>query len=224
MTCKVRRAIAGALLAAVTVSSASAHPHIFIDTDFAFVFDETGALTAIRIDWTYDEFYSLLLVEDEHLDADGDGIPEQDLLDAFAGQDVDWEAGFPGDFTVEWRGEVLALSGPRDHAVRYASGRVTTTHIRPLETPVRPDGDTIVARSYDPTYFVAYDVPQDPVVTGREDCRIARDSADREKAVKEYGDRLAAIDMSGDPFEEVEVPDIGILFADSFSLTCAAGF
>ncbi|WP_172294489.1 DUF1007 family protein [Pseudoruegeria sp. HB172150] len=212
-----------AVASAVVPFGASAHPHIFIDTAFRFVFDEAGLLTAVAIDWTYDDFYSLLMIEENELDSDGDGTPEQDRLDAFAGHDVDWEAGYPGDFTVEWKGEAVPLSGPIEHEAHYDNGRITTSHTRMLSPAFDPKADSVVARSYDPTYFVAYEVPTEPGIVGRDDCRIVRDAADKAKAQQEYGDQLAAIDVTGDPFEVVEVPDIGVLFADAFTLLCNAG-
>lgn len=201
---------------------AVAHPHVFIDTGFGLVFDEAGRLSAVRVEWAYDEFYSLLMIEEYGLDADGDGIPEPERLGAFAGRDVDWSAGFPGDFSVTVDGTEVALAPPDDHAASWREGRYVTTHVRPLAAPLEVTGRAVVARSYDPTYFVAYDVPEEPQVIGRDDCRLTREAADRAAAEADYGDALAAIDTSGDPFEVVDLPDIGILFADAYVLACSA--
>lgn len=199
-----------------------AHPHVFIDAAIALVFDTSGRLEAVRVDWSYDAFYSLMQIEERGLDADGDGNPEQAALDAYAGQDVDWEGGFPGDLTIVWNGEAQALAGPEDHGARFEDGRLITSHIRPLETPLEVDGATVTASVYDPTYFVAYDVPSPPVVEGRTDCAVTRIEADRKAAEAEYGAQLAAIDATENPFEEVDLPDIGVLFADHFVLECPA--
>ncbi len=119
-------------------------------------------------------------------------------------------------------GREVALERPVDHAARYEDGRIVTSHTRKLDTPIEIAGHEVAARSYDPTYFVAYDVPTDPKIVGREDCEITRAPADREKAREEYGDQLAAVDTASDPFEVVELDDIGILFADRFVVTCDA--
>ncbi len=217
-----RLLLAAAWCASLVPVTGQAHPHIFIDTAFGLVFDDSGQLSEIRIDWTYDEFYSLLVIEEKGLDADGDGTPEPDRVAAFAGQDVDWEAGFPGDFTLVQDGRTVALERPVDHAARYEEGRIVTSHTRKLETPIEVAGHEVVARSYDPTYFVAYDVPTDPKIVGREGCEVIREPADRDKAREEYGDKLAAVDTVSDPFEVIEIDDIGILFADRFVVTCDA--
>ena len=209
-------------MSAIFAGGAQAHPHIFIDTDFALIFNEDGALEAVRIDWAYDAFYSLMLIEENGLDADGDGTPEAAALDAYAGQDVDWAAGFPGDFVVALDGEAVDLAPPVRHSARFEAGRVVTSHLRPLAAPLDVSKGVVTARSYDPTYFVAYDVPEAPGLEGRDDCRLVREPADRKAAEKEYGDTLAAVDAASDPFEVVELPDIGVMFADRFVLTCAA--
>ncbi|WP_255331021.1 DUF1007 family protein [Paracoccus albicereus] len=214
------RLISVTLLAVAAASPAAAHPHVFIDTAFDLIFDDAGLLTGVQVEWTYDELYSLLLVEENELDQDSDGIPEPQRLNAFAGGDVDWAAGFPGDFSVTVDGLDQALAPPADHSADWRDGRYVTTHVMTLSDPVSPDGKVVVARSYDPTYFVAYDVPTAPGVIGQTGCDLRRERADRAAAQAEYGDALAAVDMSSDPFEVVDLPDIGVMFADSFILSC----
>ena len=72
--------LTAAALGLALASPLGAHPHIYIDTDFDLVFDTDGKLAAVRIDWAYDDFYSLLMIEENGLDADGDGTPEQARL------------------------------------------------------------------------------------------------------------------------------------------------
>lgn len=218
----VRSILAWAVLATCTGSAAAAHPHVFIDAAFELVFNETGQLAAVRVNWSYDAFYSLMLIEENGLDADGDGLAEQAALDAFAGRDVDWEAGFPGDFTIEIDGKTIELERPVQHAARMEGDSVVTSHLRPIATPIEVAGQAVVARAYDPSYFVAYDLPTDPTITGREDCELVRKRTDIAEAQETYGARLAEIDAAADPFAEIDLPDIGILFADSFALRCAA--
>lgn len=210
-----------ALALVLPAGRASAHPHVFIDAALSLIFDDEGRLAALRVGWSYDEFYSLVMIEDAELDADGDGVPEPEKLAAFAGRDVDWEAGFPGDITLEQGGEAVALERPVDHRAYYESGRYVTTHLRPLKEPIALDAQT-AARVYDPSFFVAYDVPKTPTVEGRAGCDVTRDAADTDAAYEEYGEKLASVDVGEDPFAEVDLGDIGILFADRFVVSCSA--
>lgn len=151
----------------------ASHPHVFIDAGANLLFDDAGQLAAVRVFWAYDEFYSLLLVEDNSLDADGDGLPEQAALDADAGLDVDWAAGFPCGLYLKNAGADVALSGPVKHGMRYEDGRVISWHIRPLETRLTVVAEPLLVQAYDPTFFVTYDVRLPVSSQGCEDCSVA---------------------------------------------------
>ena len=60
-----------ALLLALAVVRAEAHPHVFVDAKTELVFDQTGRMEAIRNIWQFDEAFSAYAVEG--LDADSDG-------------------------------------------------------------------------------------------------------------------------------------------------------
>lgn len=206
----------------VLPQSVAAHPHVFIDADAALVFDTSGRLEAVRVTWTYDEFYSLMMIEDAGLDADGDGTPDLDRLRAFAGHDVDWEAGFPGHIVLEQQDQPIALGPPRDHNARFADGRIVTSHVRPLSGPV-----TVTAarplrlRIYDPEYFVAYDMPRDPTVEGRNDCSISRRPPDT-TGQEELLAALQTLDMQTDSLQVMRMADVGVTFAERFEVACGA--
>lgn len=199
---------------------AAAHPHVFIDADAALIFGKSGALEAIRVTWTYDEFYSLMMIEDARLDQDGDGIPEPARLDAFAGQDVDWAAGFPGHILAEQAGKAVGFLPPVDHRAHFRAGRVITSHIRPLKDPIAvTDASPLNLRLYDPEYFVAYDTPRLPTVEGRRDCKVTRRAPDTSGQAALLAE-LQNIDMQSDSLAIMNMPDVGITFAEGFKVTC----
>ena len=59
-----------------------AHPHIFIDTRYEVILNDRNEATALRIGWTYDDLYALLIFGDLSLDPDGDGMltPEESAM------------------------------------------------------------------------------------------------------------------------------------------------
>lgn len=225
ITSACRRSIGAALfvLPALTCAgTAAAHPHVFIDADAALMFDATGKLAAIRVTWTYDEFYSLTMIEDAQLDQDGDGIPEPARLDAFAGHDVDWAAGFPGHILAESGGKPVAFAAPVGHRARFAAGKVITSHIRPLKTPIAVTSRSpLRLRLYDPEYFVAYDTPRLPTIEGRQGCKVTQKAPDTSGQADLLAE-LQNIDMGSDSLTIMNMPDVGITFAKSFEVTCAA--
>lgn len=206
-------------IAALCALPALAHPHVFVDATATPQFDAAGRLVALRIDWAYDEFYSLALMAEYRLDGNGDGTPDPDRLRAFAGKDVDWPAGFPGDLTVTQNGQPVALGPVRNHAAAWKDGRIIASHTRPL--PALDAATPVSIRVYDPEYFVAYDVPRDPVPQGRKDCVVTRERPDK----GQHSELLAALselDTQADSLTVMSMADVGITFADTFVLTCPA--
>jgi ABC-type uncharacterized transport system substrate-binding protein len=196
---------------------AQSHPHVFIDAGLTFLFDDQNRLAAVQVIWVYDEFYSLLMIEDGGYDADGDGALTDAEKAALAGNDVDWKAGFPGDLTLTFGDETIALAGAVEHRAEYEDGRVVTSHVRPLETRIDIDGaGPLVAKVFDPTFFVAYDVTKG-VTTARAGCSVAHSPADLDAA-----NELVANMMSEQDYADDDYPEVGEVYADSFSLTCAA--
>lgn len=210
-----------ACLVALWPGLAPAHPHVFIDAGMNLIFDAEGRLSAVRVFWAYDEFYSMLLVEDAGLDPDHDGEIEQAALDAFAGTDVDWDAGFPGDLYLTRDADEIALAGPVDHGAHYQDGRIVTFHTRPLETPLTIGTPPVTAKVYDPTFFVAYDVTLPVTVEGTDACTVIRDPADLEEASRILNEKIDAIPDDGGL--ENDFPAVGEYYADAFRLTCSAG-
>ena len=68
------RAFLALTLGLVTAPIAGvAHPHVFVDTQLRVVVGNDGVFKGVEVTWTYDDFYSLLLLSDYGLDNDGDG-------------------------------------------------------------------------------------------------------------------------------------------------------
>ncbi|SMR84070.1 ABC-type uncharacterized transport system, substrate-binding protein [Aliiroseovarius halocynthiae] len=206
------------MIAATAVPLAS-HPHVFIDAGANLIFDDAGQLAAVRVFWAYDEFYSMLLIEDNGLDTDGDGTPEQAALDAYAGKDVDWDAGFPGDLYLQNEGADVGLSGPVEHGMRYEEGRVVSWHIRPLKTRLKVGSEPVLAQIYDPTFFVAYDLHLPVTVEGAEACAVEQIPADLGAAYDKVESLLYGPDSA--EYSEDSYPEVGHLFADKMLLTCS---
>lgn len=215
--------VAGMVMALLWATvPAVAHPHVFIDADAALIFGPSGRIEAVRVTWTYDELYSLMMIEDARLDADGDGIPDPARLRAFAGKDVDWGAGFPGHIVLEQDGRTVPLEQPIEHAAHSAGGRIVTSHVRPLKRPVAATHDhPLMLRLYDPEYFVAYDMPRDPTFEGRKGCSVIRrlpDATGQEKLLA----ALQELDFQSDSLTIMNMADVGVTFADRFEVTCGA--
>ncbi len=210
--------LAGALWAVAL--PATAHPHIFIDAGIDPIFDSGGRLTAIRVTWTYDDYYSLLVLQDRGLDPDFDGeltAAEQAELDGF---DMNWLPGFAGDTHGLYNGAPVGLSGPQDFSASLKDGRITTVHVRTLDQPIEVGAEPVIFQAYDPEYYTAYTLSLPPVIEGREGCTaevfVPAPTAQSQILL----DALAEVGAD-ETLADAGIPAVGAQFAEEVRVTCA---
>lgn len=199
--------------------TAAAHPHVFVQAQVTVVFDAAGDI-GIKLDWYYDDLFSLLVTTDLGIDMDGDLVltaQEQALLDS---QIAAWPPEYDGDLEVAQGAVVLALGDKQDHSMTYVEGLFVETHLRPL--PDVPDPTApIQIRVYDPSFYTAYELRQPVVMTGRDDCSAEIVPADVDAAYA-----LAARLLDGRDAAQVGpdeyFPAVGDAFADTIIVTCAS--
>ncbi|MBB4172424.1 DUF1007 family protein [Sulfitobacter noctilucicola] len=196
----------------------AAHPHIFVDTGLDLRFDQEGRLTEVKITWAYDEFYSLLIMEDRELDPDFDGILTSEEKANLTGFDMQWTPGFNGDLVVMQGDRMLALSGPQEATAIYEDARITTTHVRQID-PEQVVGERIEIRPYDPTYYTAYDITLPVRIEGADICGQRIEVPDLDANMMMVREQLNALDADAS-IDELNMPDIGILLASTVVVTC----
>ena len=212
---RVLAGVAGIGMAAMAVAGpAAAHPHVFMETVLEVLRDEAGRAASLRVTWTYDPFFSLVLITERGLDPDGDGTLTEAETAALQGFDMNWEPGFPGDTYAFADTQAVALSGPRDGLARYEGGRIISSHIRDLETPVE---GLLVVKNYDPTYYTEYTI-REVVAEGCATEVIAPELSEAEREMQ-----AALAEIPADVDVEMGFPEVGALFAQEVRVTCAAG-
>jgi polyphosphate kinase len=207
------------LIAALVVPvTATAHPHVFVQAQVTVVFDEAGDM-GIKLDWYYDDLFSLLVTTDLGIDMDGDLVltaEEQALLDS---QIAAWPPEHAGDLEVAQGGAVLALGEKQDHRMTYVEGLFVETHTRPV--PAVPDADSAIQiRVYDPSFYTAYDLRHPVLIEGRDDCSAEVIPADVDAAYA-MAESLLDGQAPGDVGPDEYFPAIGDAFADTIVVTCA---
>lgn len=215
----MRHAAALALSLCLAAGPLGAHPHAFVDTAFELVFDARGRLVAVRTAWVYDEFFSLLVIEDGGHDADRDGTIAGAELAGLTGFDMDWPEGFAGDLEVTQAGAVATLGGPEQVTADWREGRLISTHLRRIDPPLDPAAAEIVLRPYDPGYYTAYTIITAARITGRDDCRAETWEPDLDAAGREMQEALAEL-APGTDIEDAGFPPVGALFAQEVRLSC----
>ncbi len=196
---------------------AGAHPHVFIDAGVELRFDGAGRLDAVRVVWVYDDLTSLMILADRGLDPDGDGALTAAEAAALSGFDMQWDAGFAGDTYLLQGDQPMALGRPQDWTAAVVGGRIITTHLRRLDTPVAPAAVPIVVQVYDPGYYTAYAIAADPVIRGRDGCVAEVYGPDLDAAQEAL--QAAMKELSGLDLEQ-GFPAVGQNYAEEVRLTC----
>ncbi|GHF48780.1 DUF1007 family protein [Seohaeicola zhoushanensis] len=208
-----------ALLAVLAPLPAAAHPHVFIDTGFEVILDETGALTHVRTTWAYDEFYTLLISEDLKIDQDFDGKLTEDEQQRLTGFDMQWIEGYTGDLDARLDGQPLVLSGPLEPTAVIENGRVVTTHLRAVENAPVLAGKLLSLKPYDPTFYTAYTVALPVTLKGGDACMIEAIEPDIDAAMEDMRQQLLRLDKDAD-LEENGFPEVGEEFATDVRISC----
>lgn len=213
MTC--RASLLGALVAALPVV-APAHPHIFVEAGVTVIFDGERP-AAVRLDWRYDDFFSLLLTADLGIDLDGDGILTAAETETLAAAVTEWPPEFLGDLEVLQGDQPVGLAPKIDHTMTYADGLVTESHTRPLQGA---EAGPLTIRVYDPFYYIAYALSGPVRIEGRADCTAAVTPPDLNRAYA-LVDELLYGRPASDVGPDEDFPAVGVEFAETIRVTCA---
>lgn len=193
---------------------ARAHPHVFVDVGLELQTDDQGRLAGVEVTWAYDPLFSMLILSDRGLDADGDMVLTDDEKAQLLGFDLaDWPEGFDGALFIDAPDGRLALGAPRALSVEMRDDRLVTRHFRPLAAPA-PMPERLQLRPYDPFYYAALELAG--AVRLPEGCTGEIAEPDRARAEEKLDSLTEADDES--IFDEVR---IGIFFAYTLEVTCA---
>lgn len=143
--------LCGAAFVALVPASVGAHPHIWISNVTTFVF-EAGMITALRMQWTFDDLFSAALIDDFDADRDkslvGDEI-EKLRLGAFDNLN---EVNYFTDFRRG--GDLVKFAAARDFSAAIHDGLVVYTFTLALPEPVDPKQVPVAVSLYDSSFYV----------------------------------------------------------------------
>ncbi len=216
----MRRILGGTAGIWMLAGAAHAHPHIFVDTGLHPVFDDQGLLAAIRVVWSYDEMFSLLILEDKGLDPDYDGVLTEAETQALNGFDMQWIDGYEGDVYGLLGGVVLGLSGPLEHTADMVDGRIVSTHLRALDKRIDVGGQPVIFQAYDPTFYTAYHITLPTRIEGRDGCSAKVFLPNLDEANQILLDAISEVGAD-ENIEDYDFPAVGADFAEEIRLTCA---
>ncbi|MEN3792244.1 DUF1007 family protein [Fulvimarina sp. MAC3] len=200
--------------AIATSQPVSAHPHVFIDARLVAKGDGAGHLTGLENVWAMDELFSSSVIPD--FDANANDRLDPDELEAVGKQVRGSIAEWSYYTFVKVDGETVKLTQPDAFKVDWdeATGRLLFRFEMLLDEPVALDTVRVSLSTYDQTYFVAFDFPDESrfMLDGISDsCARHMETPEPDEAERIWLDTLAQLGP------DEETPEDGINFSDALA-------
>ncbi len=218
---KLNSLIAGVVCLTATALPAGAHPHAWITTTAAVVFNAKGEITALSIGWIFDKDYSHYAIDG--LDTNGDGKFSPSELMVLSDENV--KALREYDYFVYARAgkEKLPWGMVSDYGMGHsADERLDLQMVLPLVAPIDPRHVDFSFRIYDPTFYIDIEFaeknPLAVVGTPPRGCKVVLLPSPSDQQTKQTRNMLAAKpkDWQPDPGE-----DFGSMFAQVVKVECS---
>jgi len=195
----------------------NAHPHIFVDADGGFVFNDAGHLVGVRIFWLYDAYTTLFLYDSLDLDKDGDGALNAADLEKIRQGETTWQPGYVGDTYLWIDGKKQMLSRPLETSARMIKQRVGVSFELHLPAPQNMAGRGASLKLYDPSYYYAYTIPSEGRILGpASDCHVWVNHFEPDGQTAALQKKLSALSIEEMPQDL----NIGVKFAEEIILQC----
>jgi ABC-type uncharacterized transport system substrate-binding protein len=147
----MRRLLALAFLVVFEAWPAQAHPHVWIDANVTFVFEQK-AVTGVRLEWTFDEIFSTLVIR-EHDKNRNQKFEEAEVesvrREAFV---ATREYSYFTHITVA--GSKVAIAEAKDFKAEIVKGKLVYRFTLPLPASVDPAERAITVKAYDESFYV----------------------------------------------------------------------
>jgi len=213
------------ILAALTIAAATtiqmtpahAHPHVWIISHTDVVFDDKGQITAINVEWEFDEFYSMTAVEG--LDTNGNGTYEPEELRPLASENIRALKDFSYFTKINAGSEEVPLSEVTEFHSTFKDSRMTLYFQVPLAVALDPRKTEVNYKVYDPSFYIAIEYASKDAVSAigaiPKGCTVAvrKAEADRDDAASQSEDFFANL---------LQTQDFGAIYAETVGVDCTS--
>jgi ABC-type uncharacterized transport system substrate-binding protein len=140
------------VLGSLVATAAQAHPHVWIDMRSAVNFNAAGAVDAIGVSWTFDEFYSQFATDG--IDKNKNGKFDPGELQALATTYAKNLKEYRYFMFIEADGKLAETGVPANATAVFEKGQLTFAFRLPLIKAVDPATMKLSYASFDPTYYI----------------------------------------------------------------------
>jgi len=198
---------------------ADAHPHVWIAMRSDVVINDKGEVSAIAVEWTFDDGYAQVALDG--LDSNGDGVYSQSELEPLTLENMKSLKDYNYFVVPRVNGKIVAIKDPVDYGQIYSDGKLELHFTVPLAAPVNPHKVEFQYKVYDPEFFIAMDyVEQDPVgIQGAmpQGCRLVVKPVVSDQQLDQTRTMLST---KGTDWKPPDDEDFGGMFAQPALLIC----
>jgi ABC-type uncharacterized transport system substrate-binding protein len=202
-----------AAIATMTVTPASAHPHVWVTMTSEVVYAPDGSVTGIRHAWTFDDMYSAFATQG--IESKTKGVFTREELAPLATENATSLKEFEFFTFTKLDGKKAEFGDATDYWAEYKDSLLTLHFTLPLKTPAK--AHKVDLEVYDPTYFVDFSFAKDNAL-------VLKDApAKCQVAVKKPNDAEvnAKIQNLGEAFfAQADSNNYGAMFANKVSVKC----
>ncbi|MEM7226474.1 MAG: DUF1007 family protein [Pseudomonadota bacterium] len=194
-----------------------AHPHAWIDLRGALLFNEAGQATGLRVNWLFDEFYTIFALDG--LETDGEGRPTPQALRSLAELNVTSLADYDYFTKLTLDGQPAETLPVTEYESFVWEDRLVLVFTLPLAEPLELGDSRLTYSVYDPTYYIEIlHVEEDPVVF-----EGAAPASCGHELIKPTPD-LETVSLAASLDQTESVGDwLGNYFAERVVITCPPG-
>ena len=184
------------------------HPHHWVDVFATWQFDAAGLITGVHLRWLFDDYYSILLLDDAK--ASGEKLPtiRDRILNNVQRYDY--------FLNVEQAGSNSKTGAAEEAGIAMRDHRVEVSFQLPLRTALDPRQADVIYRIAEPTYFFemlhAEEGPAIVLDNAPRTCRYHLDPPRPDAALVAYAASLGINESGGD--------ELGIQFAETVTIRC----
>jgi ABC-type uncharacterized transport system substrate-binding protein len=142
--------LAGAL--ALGVSSAQAHPHVWISATSELIYAPDGSLTGVRHAWAFDDMFTTYALQG--IETKTKGVYSREELAPLAQTNVESLKEFAYFTFAKADGKKEKFEEPIDYFLEYKDTALTLHFTLPLKTPVKPK--ELELEVFDPAFFIDF--------------------------------------------------------------------
>jgi ABC-type uncharacterized transport system substrate-binding protein len=193
------------------VSSAQAHPHVWIVATSELIYAPDGALTGVRHAWTFDDMFSTYALQG--IETKKKGVYSREELGPLAQTNVESLKEFAYFTFARADGKKEKFQEPIDYFLDYKNEALTLHFTLLLKAPVKPK--QLLLEVFDPSYFIDFQLAEKNPIT-----LVGAPAACQMKFQRPNDGSANAQRLGENNFANGDNSNYGAMFANKITVDC----